>query len=203
MTYGKTYRGEELRAYRLSAYGLKDLEPVVDDKDLNALMFYVPADEIPVAIGFSGNRKRPDFYLRFHSKERRDEYCGEWLENLRARAASKEAEKAKRLAGHSLVVGAILTGSWGYDETHVEWYEVTKLCGKTMVEIRKIRGRTESTDSVGNLRVMPGTGEDRFIGEPLRKRVDARYNSVRMASYLSLSPWRGKPKYETGPYNGH
>lgn len=81
---------------------------------------------------------------------------------------------------HQLLVHDILMASWGYDQTNIDYYQVTKLIGAQTVEIRKIAAKTTPTGSM--------CGEcypliDQFIGEPMKKRVLGDGKSVKIESY--------------------
>lgn len=80
----------------------------------------------------------------------------------------------------NLTVGDVLRCEWGYDQTNVDYYQVTELVGKTMVEIRRIEAE--------EIKDMPMQGWstprcNRFIGEPLRRK--AKGSSVRIKSHSS------------------
>jgi hypothetical protein len=68
-----------------------------------------------------------------------------------------------------LKVGDVVRSSWGYDQTNVNHYQITKLIGKRTVEVRELVEHKESTgDMTGH--VAPVWGE--FIGEAMRRTVD-------------------------------
>ena len=77
----------------------------------------------------------------------------------------------------------MLRSSWGYDQTNIDYYEVTRLLGKSMVEIRKIGAQSiESGHMTGECVPRPG----HYTGEPMRKTVSTYDGqSVRIASYVS------------------
>ena len=78
----------------------------------------------------------------------------------------------------NLTVGDVLCCRWGYDQTNVDYYQVTKLVGKTMVEIRKIEAHKVEDMSMQGWST-PRCGQ--FIGEPLRRKANG--SSVRINSY--------------------
>jgi hypothetical protein len=105
-----------------------------------------------------------------------------FAEDLAARRqARKDERKAKIAKGHGLQVGDVLRSSWGYDQTNIDYYEVTKLVGVRMVEVRKIAAMKEySGDMSGVCVPQPG----RFIGEAMRRFVDEYGNvNVMQASF--------------------
>lgn len=131
----------------------------------------------PCAMGFIGNAGKHAFYHSFRSAEARDRFVAKWLED-RAAVARYKAErlaekKAKLAAGHNLKVGDVLEGSWGYDQTNVEFYQVTALIGKRMVEISELAQDSEATGFMcGQCVPVPG----KFTGKKARKLVDEGNN---------------------------
>ncbi len=133
-----------------------------------------------LALAFFGKAKKPTFNFSFNKADRREEYVRGRLEDYRASLAYKAGERAKRTAaGRGLELGDILRASWGYDMTIVDYYEVTKLIGKTMVEIRKIGA--DKTGGGFSGKSFPCPGE--YIGEPERKI--AKDGAISMTSYSS------------------
>ena len=126
-----------------------------------------------MAIGFAGRSSKPAFHFRFTSSERRVRYVSQWLEAQDAaagRKAERRAEARAKLAEpHALKVGDVLTGSWGYDQTNIEWWEVVKLVGKRMVLIRALVCESVATGHLqGECVPLPGQYTD---GPALRKKV--------------------------------
>ena len=100
---------------------------------------------------------------------------------------------------HTLQVGSILVSSWGYEQTNVDFYEVVKLLGPTMVAIREIDKKVVKQGGPSD-EVVPVPGA--FTGETLRKKV-GNSNRLRLTSFSSASPWDGKPERQTGFGYGH
>ena len=106
---------------------------------------------------------------------------------------------------HALTVGSILASSWGYDQTNVDFYMVTRTT-KTSVYIRKIR--SEVTRSGGpSDSVMPCLlgRPDSDSAEPKRKKVQT-YDGrpyVSLSTYASAYLWDGTPQRQTGWGYGH
>jgi hypothetical protein len=95
---------------------------------------------------FNNNAKkaynRQVAYYSFGTDEnRRDEYIQNFMSNVKTREEAKAQRKAERKAFvNPAKIGDILECSWGYDQTNVDYYQVTKVLGK-MVEIRPIAGQ--------------------------------------------------------------
>lgn len=138
------------------------------------------------AVGFIGKAGKPAFNYSFKSAERRAEWVAQWFKSQDSAAASKASrasvKKAQRAAGHQLAVGDVLRSSWGYDQTNIDYYEVTALVGKRMVEIRELAQETEETQFMQG-KCVPVKGS--YLGEAMRKVVSTAGDSVRIASYAS------------------
>jgi hypothetical protein len=151
-------------------------------------------------LAFSGRRQKPDFHYRYPTAAGREAKAREHFEAVRAR----EAYHAKRKAeGHQLKVGSILRASWGYDQTNIDYFEVTALVGAKMVEIREIAQASHETGSlVGKCVPLPGA----FTGKPMRKL--AQGNSVKIYSFahaylVEPKMIAGVPTYEASNWTAY
>ncbi len=133
------------------------------------------------ALGFSGKRNKPDFNYLFRNEAARDKYVADYFAGVRAReAAASQRAASRKAAGRGVEVGDVLQCSWGYDQTNIDYYEVTALVGKTMVEIRPIAQQVQETGFMSG-RCIPVPGK--YVGEPMRKV--AKDGAVRITSYSS------------------
>lgn len=99
-------------------------------------------------------------------------------------------------------VGDIFYGSWGYDQTNVNFYEVTGLTGAS-VRIREV-GQVQVGDSGPSESVMPDKGN--YIGPEMTKRLKSGYQgsaAIKVNDVISAWAWDGKPKHRTGYGWGH
>ncbi|TCM37738.1 hypothetical protein [Novosphingobium sp. ST904] len=154
-------------------------------KDSTAVAYiYEQADGAPCAAVFTGRALKPAWRYRFRSAEERAckvtsffAACTAHAERQAKRAAERKAE------GRGLVVGDVLSTCWGYEQTNREWFEVTALIGKTMVEVREIAREIEETDWQQG-KTVPLVGK--YIGEPLRRAAKGgrvRIDNVRLATF--------------------
>lgn len=128
------------------------------------------------AIAFWGSAGRPLWHYRFRDEADRAERLRQFFKGLAENAAYKEKRVAERKAApRGLEVGDILVSSWGYDQTNVDYYEVTKLIGARNVEIRPIGGESDGGYDRGQCVPVPG----KFTGEPMVKVARNGYVSVR------------------------
>lgn len=115
----------------------------------------------------------------------------------------------KDTKNHNFKTGDILYSSWGYDQTNINFYQVTKLVGKTMVELREVHSAIHDTPHMTYQDVV--AVKDSFMepsnkydsrGKIMKRKVN-KYGGVKINDCYSAYPWDGRPKYETALGFGH
>ena len=94
----------------------------------------------------------------------------------------------------ALKLGDILYSSWGYDQTNIDFYQVTRVL-KASVEIRRISSKQGPEDGFMTASVTPV--KDYFVGEPMVKRIAYTQSgepNVKIKSYAWAYIWDGRPK---------
>jgi hypothetical protein len=85
-------------------------------------------------------------------------------------------------------VGTIFYSSWGYDQTNVDFYTVTKRTA-TAVTLQQVKTiAVESGDMQG--KVIAGTEP---VGKPIRRKL-IHGDQVRIETYAGAWVWDGRPK---------
>ncbi len=154
-----------------------------------------------LSYGFQGNARKPVWHFRFRNAEQREEFIANKIAMRKAHFSRKaERASARKNAAHSLVVGDILSASWGYDQTNVDFYEVVDVPGPKSVVLRQIAQAAATSDDRNGDKVMPEKGN--FVGGPLLKRVN-EHGYVRVTDCSIASKWSGQPMYQTSAYAGH
>lgn len=154
----------------------------------------------PAAMGFSGKRTKADWHYYFQTIERAEAHINEWLASLKRsrdfRAENKAKDQLARSVGHGLEVGMILTGSWGYDQTNVEFYQVVRVSGSA-VWIQEVGQEEVKTHAFMSEDVVPDKG--RLFGPILRRipRVTQHGVYVKLHDSCSLSKWDGRARYQS------
>jgi hypothetical protein len=148
----------------------------------------------PAAVGYAGKSAKPLFHFYFANEAARERRVREFFDGqaaTKAYKANRAAERKAKLAqGHKLQLGHILKSTWGYDQTNVDFYQVTALIGTRMVEIRQISAVSDQTGwATGNC--TPRL--DSFKGEAFRKLVNEDGVSVKIESFAWASLWDGRP----------
>jgi hypothetical protein len=142
-----------------------------------------------LAIAFHGKAAKPDWHYSFRDEAARDKRIAEFIAGRKRWVEYKAERKAEKDKPHTLKVGDILVSSWGYDQTNIDYYQVTRIPGPMTVEIREI-AKTSSAE-IGFMTAECKAAPDKFTGDPMIKRCNST-NSVRIASYASASKWDGK-----------
>lgn len=166
----------------------------IADKASGAVAYvYTTAKGLPAAALFSGKRAKPDGHYSFRTPAAREEAVRRHFGNARSaitRRQDRAAERKVDAQDHGLEVGHVLVSSWGYDQTNVDFYQVTALVGRTMVEVRKVAS-VETTPGDMTGKVIPAIGE--FSGKPSRHRADR--NGITIDGYRRARVWEGRPMY--------
>lgn len=150
-------------------------------------------------VAFAGKANRPMWNYRFRNREQLDKQIADTISSRKSHMDYKQKRQQERQEyKHTLVVGDILYSSWGYDQTNVDFYQVTAV-GQKSVKIRQIEQKV-----VGS-----STGSESVVGVPNRfagpeeTKLVRPGDSVRLTSYSSAYKWDGKPKYQTAAGFGH
>lgn len=161
----------------------------VADKASDAVAYvYTDKRARPCAMIFYGKQAKPVGHYSFRNDAERVAHVTRAFTSRRAHDEMITKHRAEDKKPHTLVVGQVLRAMWGYDQTNIDYYQVTRIVSPRTVEIRKIGAQREETAfMVGRCLPM----EDHFTGEPMIKRANAR-NSVKITSYCSAHPWKGK-----------
>jgi hypothetical protein len=132
------------------------------------------------AVVWTGNRQiKPALYSFYRTEAQREAA----VTSLLNRAASVKIAKSERRAAH---------GSWGYEQTNCEFYQVVDVPSAQYVTVRKVANLfTENGFMTG--RNMPSV--DSFRGEPLRRKVIDNY--VKIDQSTRVSRWDGTPKHSS------
>jgi hypothetical protein len=115
------------------------------------------------------------------------DHGGDWG----AQASRRTAMPTPAEAG--IEVGDIFYCSWGYDQTNIDFYEVTRLMGAS-VAIRPIQSRSVREEIGGEYLVaVPGA----YMGGEQTKRIKMWSNepTLNINSYSAAYPWNGQPKF--------
>jgi len=144
-------------------------------KDLSCVVYvYESSLGRPCAVGYRGRAKKPAFNSYYAHDARRVEAVSSFIDGCMERNTSYKAD------ARNLEVGDVLNSTWGYGQTNQDYYLVTKLVGKSMVEICEI-GKIKTHDDIDTGDCWPNPSD--IVGEPMRKVANG--DSVRVYSFSS------------------
>ena len=179
--------------------GAEDIKTYYPDNTDLEILTYTNEDGNFIGVAFQGRSKKALWHYRFNSESRLEQRIDAAVDSRRQTLERKEQEKRERREfKHSLSEGDFLYTSWGYDQTNVNFYQVTKVIGK-MVEIREVAKKVVKSSPPQDY-VEPV--KNRFIGPKMKKKVGMG-DSVKIKSYAHASKWDGRPKYQTSLGWGH
>jgi len=177
---------------------LHGAEPLIPEGTDLAIYLWEEGDHF-YGTAFQGRSEKPLWNYRFKTDARRQAMVEQTTTNRRAWVErKKKQQEARRQYKHDYVVGDILSASWGYDQTNVNYYEIVEVRGKQVL-LREI-GKKNVRSERGAEYVGPAKGK--FISEKMR-RTPNMYGGVKINSSIHASKWDGKPMYETAFGWGH
>lgn len=156
-------------------------------------------NEKPVAICFSKKAKKPSWHYRFKDFAQFQKTINDTIDNRLSHQKTVAERRQKRFAPHSLSVGDYLYCSWGYDQTNIDFYKVTKLIGKNKIEVVSCKNKITGSGCQSDY-VVPG---EEIIGSEQNYIVNSQYNSIRIYSFASARKWNGQSLRQTDAYSGH
>lgn len=146
-------------------------------------------DGKPAAIAFGGKRCKADWHFSFKDTEARQRRIDDLVEGYAQAKARKAERRAERNQPHDVKVGDIFQSSWGYEQTNIDYYQVTRVMG-AMVEVREISRQSEQTEWLqGNCVPAPG----KFIGEAMRKKISLSRDQAYFRVNSFSNAYRMKP----------
>jgi len=133
---------------------------------------------------------KPKVNCYYHSDERRAQaleyFKASYTKQVERRAQRAQERREARNQPHTLEVGQCLYASWGYDQTNIDYYQVTRVSRRS-VWFRQIDGRILESNGYMSSTVQPT--KDSFRGEEQRRSVDSD-NTVKFnRRYLHACAW--------------
>ena len=153
----------------------------ISAKDLSCVVYYGEPNGYPMAKGYRGRAQKPAFVYRFNDEAKRATHISNFIEKCMERKVSYKADP------RALEVGDVLNSTWGYEQTNQDYYLVTKLIGKSMVEIVEI-GQIRSYDAQDRGDCCPDVSC--IVGKPMKKIA----NGTRVKVRSFCSAYKMEPK---------
>lgn len=154
-----------------------------------------------------GKAAKPAKHYRWTTAEKMEAFVEKTLLQAELLDANKKVvaarKKAAREAGHPYKVGDVLYGSWGYDQTNIDYFQITGATKKS-VTLKQICGDVEEYTSWASANVsavkdsfLEGGKEYKKIPQCYLGSDDSPQWYINSPIYGTLYPWDGKPKYKS------
>jgi hypothetical protein len=173
--------------------------------DHNIEVYY--STDKKVAIGYAGKSLKSSFHYNYKSRtvEQMMAHVNSLVKQLNDRyeiaaneAAAKKAANATMNAADHFKVGDIIYNQWGWEQTNIEFYVVTKVTAKT-ISVAELEQEMESACGSMSGHVTT-SGKLLEGGDSYNLRISmSRGNAyiVTPKKYYSMAKWDGKPKYRS------
>jgi hypothetical protein len=142
----------------------KDLPPEDTEKYLDIQIQRIDFGPGRCAVKiWRGKQSKPFVYYSFKTPEKREEYIEKAKKDAKEIYDYKEDRKAKKIqASQEMVnpfrIGDIISNSWGYDQTNVDFYQVVEV-GPKSVKLRSIGCKSvPGSEGFMSCRVVPTKG---------------------------------------------
>jgi hypothetical protein len=117
----------------------------VADKNSDAVVYLYERIGKLFAMAFLPKGQKPAFHHSYRNPQSREKHVRDFFAGVTAHKAMIVERRKARSAPHTVEVGTIFYSSWGYEQTNVDFYQVTALVGTTMVEVRQIGADSKTT----------------------------------------------------------
>ena len=170
----------------------------VSDKKSDAIAYIyddvVRGQTIYSVTAFCAKRQKPDLHITCKSPAAREAEVRRFFESRRLSVELKAKACEQRKPNNRLIVGQVLTGSWGYDQTNVEAWQVIALVGTVTVKIQRVGLMATNSTSDMSGYVIPCPDQFTTPPEILTKRVFGHRIAM---DHCGLTPWEGRPLFES------
>lgn len=180
--------------YRLAQrWRPKDAEEIGSPDGLGVAYLAPYANGKFQVLGYAGTAGKPSFNFLYVSREIAERKIQEWFKALLAHKVFVLERREEQNKPHTLEVGDVITNSWGYDQTNVDCYQITRKTDH-FVWLRPIYSELVPNEGCAPMagRVVPVPG--RFIeNQPETKhKASGSYVSMKCGSG---SKWDGRSLY--------
>lgn len=155
--------------------------------------YYFQSANGPAFIAYKGRQSKPAQRVAFGSVERRDEQLAEYVKRETAREGARQQ---RQQAAHGLEVGDILYSTWGYEQTNVTFYQLTRIVSGRSAMVRQIEADTiESKPGSMTGTTTPRPGE--FVAgskDEMRRATGWQTLGAGKSSHGDLEKWDGRPR---------
>ena len=159
----------------------------IKDSKSSAVVYQYEKDNKYLLIAYSGKSGKPHFHYRYVSRNDRDQKAASFFDQIqRSEAERAKRQQEKRDFKHTLKVGDILNSSWGYDQTNVSFYMVTRVTAKSVDIVQIGSDRVEGSEGMMCCYVKPDAS---YLGERYSNKRVSEGNHIKLSSSEYASPY--------------
>lgn len=189
---------------------IKDYGLILEDESLNFQAYTWQGLGMCLLMVFWGKAAKPQMHFKYTGADawaNAHERANDFLTTQRQKKEADKAQKLKNAANHEMAldINDILVCSWGWEQTNVDYYQVTKLVGKKSVAVRAIGKDSKefSNSMTGTCTPLPSS----FRGEAFTCRViEGRTIKISRSQYATLKPYTldvGKRIYKADQWTAY
>ena len=140
-------------------------------------------------------------HYRFGLEARLTQWINSYVDQLNAQAKRKEEARdaksaARKAAVNPFKVGDMFYDSWGYEQTNIDFYQITEV-GKMSVTLKRIGGKAMPSQGGSPMSGQVAAVKDSFYS-------DGHHKGGEMKRIVQVTMWNGKVGYGIkGQYNDH
>lgn len=172
--------------------------PIEIREELGVVYVYRARGKL-LAVAYKGNSAKSSFHYSYKDMEAVDRAVCAFFDGLKEHKARVTKYRHEANAGHTLKVGDIITNSWGYDQTNVDWYVIVKT-SKNYVWLQEISAHVEETGFMSGPSVPhidtsnpdPSTWGFTKTGEVTQHKASGNHVTMKFGSG---SKWDGQKQY--------
>ena len=169
----------------------------IERAGLPAIVYaYTSKDGKPAAISYRGSSSKNVWHYRFLTKDQRTKRIDQFFDDIALKEDSKLTRKVERATfRHDYKIGDILYSSWGYEQTNIDFYQVTATTKKTITvcQIKSTQTTTDAQFMSGEVTPRP---YEYIPGKTfIRKVLPSGY--IHLSSFESAQKFDGRPKHNS------
>ena len=151
------------------------------------------------AIAYLPKAVHNSWHYSYKTEALLDRQIEDWFNGLRRHKALVLERRAAQYSGHSFKVGDIVTNSWGYDQTNVDWY-IVKRTSKAYVWLKPVHAQLMTDEGVGPMSGFESLSLDENLkpieADKAETKHQARGDNVAMRHGCG-SKWTGQKEYSS------
>lgn len=151
------------------------------------------------AIAYTGRKVKRDFFYKFETVEKMEDYCLKWALKTAKYfdKINEEKERTKNIvASDHFKIGDIVFNSWGWEQTNIDYYQVVEITGKKI----KVMELMEEREETGFMSGHSVPKKDNFVKDGKHYLLSLKFYGdqvyiVNPESFYYFRKWDGSPKY--------